>query len=645
MTIKNNKLVNVSMAAALMALTLFTKHSYSESLAVTELGEQHNMQGSQAQWLHTGHWLLASESQGLLLLEQYQQQITPLLAGNYEGLSLRQLSPQRYVLTSIDNSADAVVVWQLDYDGAQWQIGELSRLTPPQAQPEAACLYHDAQTRTVSVFVADVRGLISQTLVYDLEAAQPMQLPIRTFAGVSEASGCAVSDEAQQLFIGEAELGVWKINANSESRADKTPVALVSPFGQLAPEIAALSSDSEGYIYFTSSQRQQVYRYDPLRETLQNWHLEGPELGLEAIAVGANSQRQQQAVLFADKLDSYISTQLPSAKQVPARHAKGLQQVSASAETTPVAAFGDAADDPAIWIHPNNAQHSLILGTDKRRGLMVYGLDGQLRQQLAVGRVNNVDVRQHQGINNATHTLIAASNRSNNSISLFTVSTDGQVQQLSDIATNLTEIYGLCMYSAQSGHYVFVNDKNGTYQQYRIGVQNTEVHGQRVRQFSLPSQPEGCSADDQSGQLFMGEEDAGIWFIGAEPDAGTRAQRIQQLDSHLVADVEGMEIYHRDDGTRLLVVSSQGDNSYVLYRIEGTRLEPTLTRLVKFAVTADIEKGIDGVSETDGLTVTAHALPGYPQGVLVVQDGYNRMPQQPQNFKIIDWRQIDKLLP
>ena len=95
MTIKNNKLVNVSMAAALMALTLFTKHSYSEGLAVTELGEQHNMQGSQAQWLHTGHWLLASESQGLLLLEQHQQQITPLLAGNYEGLSLRQLSPSR----------------------------------------------------------------------------------------------------------------------------------------------------------------------------------------------------------------------------------------------------------------------------------------------------------------------------------------------------------------------------------------------------------------------------------------------------------------------------------------------------------------------------------------------------------------------
>ena len=58
----------------------------------------------------------------------------------------------------------------------------------------------------------------------------------------------------------------------------------------------------------------------------------------------------------------------------------------------------------------------------------------------------------------------------------------------------------------------------------------------------------------------MGEEDAGIWFIGAElmPAPG---HSVQQLDSHLVADVEGMEIYHRGDGTRLPVVSSQGDNS------------------------------------------------------------------------------------
>ncbi|WP_352256151.1 phytase, partial [Pseudoalteromonas sp. 19-MNA-CIBAN-0066] len=77
-----------------------------------------------------------------------------------------------------------------------------------------------------------------------------------------------------------------------------------------------------------------------------------------------------------------------------------------------------------------------------------------------------------------------------------------------------------CMYSSNTGNYVFVNDKSGLYQQYKISENNEKITGKLVREFNLPSQPEGCSADDELGQLFVGEEDAGIWFIGAEPTAG-----------------------------------------------------------------------------------------------------------------------------
>ena len=52
----------------------------------------------------------------------------------------------------------------------------------------------------------------------------------------------------------------------------------------------------------------------------------------------------------------------------------------------------------------------------------------------------------------------------------------------------------------------------------------------------------------------------------------------------------------------------------------------------------------DGTSETDGLAATALPLPGYPKGILVVQDGHNQIPTEPQNFKIIDWRQIEPLI-
>ncbi|MGP1311013.1 MAG: phytase, partial [Phycisphaerales bacterium] len=70
-----------------------------------------------------------------------------------------------------------------------------------------------------------------------------------------------------------------------------------------------------------------------------------------------------------------------------------LQAVRPAFETEPVLTDGDAADDPAIWIHPTDPSRSLILGTDKQRGIIAYDLSGRVAHE-APGRINNVDVVQ-----------------------------------------------------------------------------------------------------------------------------------------------------------------------------------------------------------------------------------------------------------
>ena len=66
---------------------------------------------------------------------------------------------------------------------------------------------------------------------------------------------------------------------------------------------------------------------------------------------------------------------------------------AAKVQTEPVPSEGDAADDPAIWIHPADPARSLVLGTDKKGGLHAYSLDGRRRQLVSPGsRPNNVDV-------------------------------------------------------------------------------------------------------------------------------------------------------------------------------------------------------------------------------------------------------------
>ena len=68
--------------------------------------------------------------------------------------------------------------------------------------------------------------------------------------------------------------------------------------------------------------------------------------------------------------------------------------VQARGETAAVETLNaDAADDPAIWRNPADPARSLIVATDKRAGLHVYGLDGTDRSFVPAGRVNNVDLR------------------------------------------------------------------------------------------------------------------------------------------------------------------------------------------------------------------------------------------------------------
>src|SRR3546814_17544355 len=76
-----------------------------------------------------------------------------------------------------------------------------------------------------------------------------------------------------------------------------------------------------------------------------------------------------------------------------------------SSDLIPVATQrADAADDPAIFARVDGAPFrfagagvpGVILGTDKKAGLYVYGLDGAVLQFLADGLLNNVDLRSEE---------------------------------------------------------------------------------------------------------------------------------------------------------------------------------------------------------------------------------------------------------
>lgn len=323
----------------------------------------------------------------------------------------------------------------------------------------------------------------------------------------------------------------------------------------------------------------------------------------------------------------------------------------ASAETQPVTSPEDAADDPAIWVNTRDPQKSLILGTDKKNGLAVYNLSGELLQFLPVGKVNNVDIREVYWENSAgVPTVVVAASDRNGGIRVFKIDrTTLKVIEIagSPIATRATEPYGFCLYTTKSGLLdAFLTTEEGAIEHYLLTLNLAgEVEGQYLRTIKVSSQAEGLVADDFYKTLYIAEEDVGVWRTTAEcptpPDAPYSGTLIDTTTKaarkgRIAADAEGLAIVKYDDGSGYLIVSNQGNNTFTVYE-----RKPPNAFVGRFQI--GDTASIDGVQETDGIDVTAASMgPLFPDGVFVAQDGQN--PGANQNFKLVPWSELKKAL-
>lgn len=314
----------------------------------------------------------------------------------------------------------------------------------------------------------------------------------------------------------------------------------------------------------------------------------------------------------------------------------GMRELAALAETAPMPHTGDSADDPAIWLDARDPSRSTIIGTDKLGGIAVYDLAGAQLQYLPDGEFNNVDLRQDVPLGGDAVALVAAGDRASNRVKFYRVDPAARtlVAVPGELAPGL-EIYGLCMYRSPADYavYVLVNSKTGAVEQWRLSENSGRLGGSLTRSFGVGSQTEGCVADDQSAQLYIGEERVGVWRYGAEPADGDARAQVDGTGAfgHLASNVEGLALADGPGGGYLLV-SSQGSSSFAIYRRDSDNAYVGSFRLVAGNAT-------DAVSDTDGIEALAADLgPRFPGGLFVAQDGTND--QGNQNFKLVSLQQI-----
>lgn len=269
--------------------------------------------------------------------------------------------------------------------------------------------------------------------------------------------------------------------------------------------------------------------------------------------------------------------------------------VTTSVETPPLYDDEDggnaSGDDPAIWVHPDDSDRSLVVATAKEGGLRVYSVAATELQSLPAtpapradgvpGRYNNVDIAYGLDVEGAPTDVAVVSDRYNDQIRFFAIDPEG-----ADAGTPLTEVtapelgflfspdretvaedqtaYGLAVYQRRGETYAVVTQEGSTtIATARLttgpeGVGYTDVeHLAMPGEFPLPDgttwvpceepgvepQLEGVAVDRRTGTLYATQEDVGLWRVPLPLGSGEPRliDRVRDFGVHDAYDPETEE--------------------------------------------------------------------------------------------------------
>ncbi|MFB3827678.1 MAG: phytase [Bryobacteraceae bacterium] len=314
---------------------------------------------------------------------------------------------------------------------------------------------------------------------------------------------------------------------------------------------------------------------------------------------------------------------------------------------------GGDPDDPAVWVNRADPGASLIVGTRKEEApngaLVVYGLDGKIRQTIApLDRPNNVDIEYGLMVGGQPTDVAVLTERLQHRLRIYRIppgggpltdlSSGGGAPVLAGETGERAEPMGIALYRRPRDGAVFaiISPKTGPPQgylwQYRLEDDGAgRVRATPVRRFGSYSgkkEIEAVAVDDELGYVYYADETNGIHKWHADPDHPEAGRELALFGTtEFAGDHEGIAIYSSPGGKGYIVCTDQldGNSHYHLYRREGGPAGPhDHTQMVRC-----IRGGADA---TDGIEVVSAPLgPRFPKGLLAV------MNSRPQNFLVYSW--------
>ena len=299
-------------------------------------------------------------------------------------------------------------------------------------------------------------------------------------------------------------------------------------------------------------------------------------------------------------------------------------------------------DDPAIWINPQDASQSLIIGTDKETegGLFVYDLNGKIVNKVpGLKRPNNVDVEYGFNFQGKKIDIAVTTERQQNKIRIYEVPSMEEIGAISVFEGETDrDPMGISIYKNPHTEEIFaiVGRKfgpAGTYLwQYKLSENNGKVTGEVVRKFgnfSGKKEIESIAVDDELGFIYYSDEGFGVRKYYADPAKGNQ-ELVLFGQKDFKEDVEGISIYDTGNGKGYILISNQQANTFNVYRREGDNGNTNQHyRIAEIPVST---------KESDGSEVVNVNLgPKFPNGVFVAMTNG-------KVFHYYDWREFQKII-
>lgn len=300
------------------------------------------------------------------------------------------------------------------------------------------------------------------------------------------------------------------------------------------------------------------------------------------------------------------------------------------------------SDDPAIWINPEAAEKSLIIGTDKDSdgALYAFNLQGKIVSKVeGIKRPNNVDIAYNFPLNGKSVDIAILTERERNKIRIYSL------PDLVPVDNGGIDVFvgeeerapmGIALYTRPSDKQVFaiVGRKSGPAEGYLWQYQLTDngtgyISGKLVRKFGKYSgkkEIEAIAVDNELGYVYYSDEQTGVRKYIADPAANNDNELALFGQSGFSKDHEGIAIYKTGPDTGYILVSNQGAHTFMVYPRQGTKENKNAYPLI-----AEIPVS---AMETDGADATSVNLgAAFPEGILVAMST-NR------TFHIFDWRKV-----